>query len=76
METLVIQEELLKDLPIDHPLRNTPLITIGAFYRGTRDTIWREVFPNFNIASKTYNDLGKTWIEGQEWKNTQHLPHG
>ncbi len=61
---------LLHQYDIGHYLRNTPLINLGAFYKATNATLWREVFPNFNIAKNTYNQLGDVWTEGQEWKAT------
>lgn len=61
----------LKDLPSEHPLRNTPLIGIGAFYLARGAKVWREVFPAFGIANKTFNELGEVWIKWDTWKATK-----
>lgn len=59
--------KLLSSYDKDHPIRNIPLINIKAHYKSTKATIWREVFPNFGIASKSYNDLTEVWTKDQEW---------
>jgi len=65
----------LNDLPPEHPLRNTPLITIGAFYQVNGAKVWREVFPAFGIANKTFNELGEVWVTWDRWKATK-IPNG
>lgn len=57
----------LAELPIDHKLRNTPLGQINAFYRQAGTKTYFEVFPSFNIAKKTFNQLGEVWTNNQEW---------
>jgi hypothetical protein len=64
----------LKTLDIDHPLRNKPLVEIGAFYKPIGAIAWREVYPSFNIASKTFNQLAPCWTNHDEWKATKALP--
>lgn len=58
-------QTILSTLPHDHALRNTPLISINAFYRTDAEKIGREIFPNFGIAKKTYNQLGKVWTDNE-----------
>jgi hypothetical protein len=62
--------EDLSLLPTDHPLRNKPLIEIGAYYKAPHEKTWREVFPSFNIAKKTYNNLGLSWTANEIFKAT------
>jgi hypothetical protein len=66
--------EDLEQLPYEHPLRNTPLIEIGAFYRNRDVKMWREVFPAFGIAKKTFNELGDVWKTWDVWKATKQQP--
>ena len=61
----------IDQLPYDHPLRNKPLIEIGAFYRNRDVKMWREVFPAFGIAKKTFNELGDVWTKWDVWKATK-----
>lgn len=63
----------LGSLPENHPLRNIPLIDIGAFYKKKDVNMWREVFPSFNIAKKTYNELSAVWTTWDVWKATKLL---
>lgn len=60
----------LKLLPNDHIKRNSPLVEIGAQYKGVHDSNWRSVLPSFGIARNTFNDLGETWLASQEWRYT------
>ena len=57
----------LEELPREHTLRNTPLIELNAFY-SLHGSAFRGVFPNFGIAKKTYNQLGKVWIDNHSWE--------
>jgi hypothetical protein len=66
--------EDLEQLPYNHLLRNTPLIEIGAFYRNRNIKTWREVFPAFGIAKKTFNELGDVWKTWDVWKATKQQP--
>jgi hypothetical protein len=61
----------LNDFPQEHPLRNAPLIKIGAFYLARGSKVWREVFPAFGIAKFTYNELGEVWTKWDRWKATK-----
>lgn len=64
----------LATLPEDHPLRNKPLIEIGAYYRyrgGIAPGIWKEVKPAYGIANKCFNDLGPAWTAHDQWKATK-----
>ena len=61
---------ILNNLPKDHPLRNKPLIDIGAEYKRYDSKIWQAVTPPYGIANKTYNDLGEVWTENDEWRAT------
>lgn len=60
----------LKKLPSDHPLRNTPLIEIGAQYKRPDSKVWQEVTPPYGIAKKTFNSLTGTWLT-DDWKATK-----
>lgn len=54
-----------KELPEDHPLRNTPLGKLNAKYKiGER---FRPVLPSFGIAGSTWNQLGKVWTQ-HDWE--------
>lgn len=61
---------ILDSLPIDDPYRNTPLITIGAYYKPLSSPYAREVLPSFGIAKVTYNQLGEVWLKDTEWYAT------
>ena len=54
-------EIVLKDLPVEHELRNKPLA--GMFYYARGSKIAREVFPAFGIAKVTYNQLSEVWTK-------------
>lgn len=58
---------LLVDLPSDHPLRNTPLIQIGAKFKYKELKNWKSVTPNMNISKNTYNELGTVWTNNDDW---------
>lgn len=51
----------LATLPIEHPLRNKPLV--GMFYYVNGSKMRAEIFPAFFIAKKCYNELGPTWTK-------------
>ena len=59
---------ILKELPEDHPLRNTPLIQIQAENQTKDSKIWYEIRPAFKISNKTYNELGPAWTEYDMWR--------
>jgi hypothetical protein len=61
----------LKQLDWRHLLRNSPLIDIGAKYRQAGSSTWFPVRPAFAIATKTYNQLGDTWLV-DEWVATKY----
>lgn len=59
-------------LPVEHPLRNRPLVDIGAWYQLTpKGAMWHEVKPAFGIARRTYNELGEVWTNHHVWKATK-----
>jgi len=62
---------LLNDLPFEHPLRNTPLIEIGAEYQIKDSKVWAKVTPPYGIANKTFNELGAVWTKWDKWKATK-----
>lgn len=69
---------LLAQLPHDHPLRNAPLIDIGAEYRsrgGRMPSAWRPVRDAFLIARCTYNELSHVWTDHDDWRATRELDH-
>lgn len=53
----------LHTLPFEHILRNKPLIEIKAKYKHISDKSFREIFPNFGIAKKSYNQLASVWTK-------------
>lgn len=64
--------QLLAYLPIEHPLRNKPLIDIGAEYQMlTKGQMWHQVKPAYGIAQCTYNQLGPVWINNHVWRSTK-----
>lgn len=50
----------LNELPIEHPLRNKPLV--GMFYYSKGSLAKNEVRSSFGIAKKCYNDLTGAWL--------------
>jgi hypothetical protein len=60
----------LKTLDKDHPLRNAPLVEIGAYYLPKDSKIWVEVRPAYGIANSTFNQLAEVWLH-DEWKATK-----
>ena len=63
--------QLLADLPYHHALRNLPLIEIGTYYQAKGAKTWREVFPAFGIAKKTFNELSPVWTLHDKWIATK-----
>ena len=61
---------LLANLPINHKLRNTPLVEIGAEYLPTDSKLWATVRDSYGIAQKTYNQLGESWTTWDIWRVT------
>lgn len=61
----------LKSLDYYHPLRNTPLIDVGAYYLPKDSKVWAEVRGAYNIATKTFNQLADCWLI-DEWKATKY----
>lgn len=66
---------LINLLPTSHPLRNLPLGTLKVFYKGPDTVFFRELFPSFGIAKKTYNELGEVWTKDTEWKTSSEYSH-
>ena len=58
----------LKELPIDHELRNLPLHSINAEYRHLASNIWCKVLPTYGIGKKTFNQLAPCWVDYDEWR--------
>lgn len=65
--------ELLGNLSIEHVLRNSPLIEIGAEYRGRRSGQWKAVSPKYTIAQKSFNELGEAWTGYDDWRATKTM---
>jgi hypothetical protein len=63
--------EDLSQLPIEHPLRNTPLVDIGAHYKYRDGKVWQEIKATYGIAKVTYNQLGEAWTKYDIWKATK-----
>jgi len=64
---------ILKNLPTEHPLRNAPLIQIGAKYKADDAKTWCEVTSKYGIARNTYNQLGTVWTNNQTFIATKTL---
>lgn len=64
---------LLSDLPVEHPLRNASLLSIGAQHRWIGSPAgkgWRPVMPSWRIAPRCFNDLGSAWTDNSQWRAT------
>lgn len=61
----------LKELDYYHPLRNSPLLEIGAYYLPKDSKVWAEIRPAYGIATKTFNQLDDVWLI-DEWKATKY----
>ena len=63
----------IAELPVDHPLRNTPLLAINARYkwRESQGTLWKFVMPNYSISKLSYNQLGSAWTEFDIWEGQE-----
>ncbi len=62
---------ILNTLDADHPLRNCPLIAIGAEYarRGNKEAQWKRIGASWKISGASFNDLAPdVWIEGYDWR--------
>jgi len=55
------------DLPPNHELRNKPLREVGAFVRDRRFGRWLDT-RDMRIGKSTFNELGKVWIDCNEWR--------
>jgi hypothetical protein len=69
-----VNDIFLNDLPYSHILRNVPLIDINAVYQPIGSKAWREVFPAFGIANKTFNELAECWT-GDRFKTSSEYAH-
>jgi len=55
--------KILNDLPLEHILRNTPLISLGTVYRWKHSQAWLPIGEKFGIAKKTFNELSGVWTD-------------
>ncbi len=62
--------QLLHELPAEHPLRTTPLRDIGAQVRNRVQTNWRDC-STWRIGASTYNALGPAWTETNDFRATK-----
>lgn len=53
---------LLAELPKEHELRNRPMKEIDVCCRNNQQKNWRPI-KTWMIGKATYNQLGPTWIE-------------
>jgi hypothetical protein len=61
----------LSTLPVDHPLRNTPLRSINAEYRSNTSKVWHSVNVLGGIkADITFNDLANCWTTWDTWRGS------
>lgn len=58
---------LLHTLPPEHALRRRELRAIGAECRNLKSKVWRPV-EKWAIGHITYNDLGPTWTDTNEFR--------
>jgi hypothetical protein len=56
------------NLPEDHPLRNTPLIDLGAEFRHVQAHDWRPLEPDRPLAKNTFNTLYGPWMDFCRWR--------
>lgn len=68
-----MKDLILGDLPVDHPLRTSPLSAIGAETRWVHGKQWKTVEPHWKIATCCYNQLGGAWTDSSVWRATK--PH-
>jgi len=65
---------LLHELPVDHPLRNTPLRDLEPEFNCTDDTGklggWKGM-PGWKIMRATYNQLGENWTSNGFFRVSQ-----
>ena len=61
----------LNDLHVDDELRNTPLIELECEYKTISEKNWMPLTPAFNIAKKTFNELGDVWTKQVEWRTNK-----
>lgn len=61
------QATLLHTLPVEHPLRTTPMGEIGAQVRNLQQSAWRDL-ATWYIARVTFNQLGTAWTETNEFR--------
>jgi hypothetical protein len=54
---------ILNDLPLEHPLRNTPLHSLNTVYRWKHSQAWLPIGEKFGIAKKTFNELSVVWTD-------------
>lgn len=67
MKRVLVEDRInLGELPADHPLRNAPLIEIGAGSAQPGKSV-SLVKSNWRIARKCFNDLGPAWTKGYVW---------
>ena len=67
---------ILSSLPTDHPLRNAPLLAIGAqshWVGSAPGKDWKPVEASWRIAMSCFNDLGPSWTANTEWRATAAL---
>ena len=55
----------LAELPVEHLLRNIPLL--GMYYYSLDSKVKNKIRPAYTIAKKTYNDLGPTWTNTERF---------
>jgi len=64
-----VSDIYLADLPQVHPLRNRPLLDIGAATKWKQaEKGWTRVKNSWRIANCCYNDLGSAWTEFSDWR--------
>lgn len=61
---------ILNNLPVEHPLRNTPLIELNAEYVSRDSKLYYKVQPAFTIAKSksTFNQLADLWTTYDVWR--------
>ena len=63
-------KQILAQLPMDHPKRNTPLVQIKAQARikgSALEEAWRDI-ARFRISSSTFNQLSSNWTDCTEFR--------
>lgn len=63
----------LRDLPVEHPLRNRPIGEVNPLYRVRGDTLKPKPCSHWKIGRSTYNQLAEFWTQLGEFLIPEEL---